>query len=315
MKETRPIWIMLKFSGIFLIILCLTACDKTEYALLDPGTVGGWTQYKSGTSKIPGNLVWDIELYKDNLWVSFLGKGVGVYTKGTWTFYNESNSDILNNYITDLEITPSGDVLMGTPDGICMRTAAGAWIYYQDESVTAMDINEVKYTSAGDIWIGTDGEGFYVDFGDGFQHYKFSGFENVNALEEDSKGHIWVGTDNGLLMYDGSSISLVFNTTNGLPSDAVTALFLDKQNNLWVGTDGGVTVSWINTAGKINQLNLRNSSAGNYIMDIYQDRKGDLWFATWFDGLIRYDGHEDNSGNIWIGLWSQGLIKYELPLE
>lgn len=326
---------MLKFSGIILIILCLTECEKTEYPLLDPGTAGTWTQYKSGTSEIPGNLVWDIEFYEKNLWVSFLGKGVGVYTNGAWTFYNASNSYILNNYITDLEITPAGDVLMGTPVGICMRTAAGEWLYVRDESVDAMYVNKVKYTSAGNIWIGTKGEGFYVDFGNGFRHYKLTGFENVNAIEEDRNGNIWLGTDNGLLKYNGSVLSLVFNTTNGLPSNSVTALFLDKKNNLWIGTYGGVTVSWINPAGEINQLNLRNSIAGNYIMDIYQDREGNLWFATWIDGLIKYDGvtpysfkkyngffednvnciHEDNSGNLWIGLWSQGLIKYTLPLN
>ena len=82
----------------------------------------------------------------------------------------------------------------------------------------------------------------------------------------------------------------MFTTVNGLPEDEVSALFLDNQKKLWVGTNGGVTVSWISASDRMYQLSLRNGDAGNFIRDIYQDRKGDVWFATWFDGLIRYDG-------------------------
>jgi ligand-binding sensor domain-containing protein len=340
MKEPQWIWKLLGYSGIFLTIVCLSSCNKTDYELQDPETAGVWTQYKTGNSEIPGDLVWDIERDGDDLWVSFLGEGVGVYNNGSWTFYNSSNSGILNDLINDLEINSDGDMLMGTGDGLCVYTKSGEWLYLQDPVVT-MDIKAVKYTSEGATWLGTDGEGFYVDWGSGFFQYKFTGCENVYAIEEDSHGDVWLGTSIGLWRYNGSSVALTFNSANGLPEDVVSTLFFDSNNRLWIGTDGGETVSWLSTSGILHQFSLRNGGA-NYIRDIYEDRKGDIWFATWFDGLVKYDGvvtqlfkeynifkntpgdliedyvnciGEDNKGNMWFGMFHNGLIRYSLPLE
>jgi ligand-binding sensor domain-containing protein len=78
-----------------------------------------------------------------------------------------------------------------------------------------------------------------------------------------------------------------------------------------------------------------NGTIGMFVMDIYEDRNGDMWFATWFDGLIYYDWvipvsykkfngffeddvnsiGEDKYGNLWFGLYSKGLAKYSLPLN
>ena len=77
MKKAIWVYYLSIVSGIFLLLACITACEKTEYDLLDPASAGVWKQYKSGSSGIPGNLVWDIEPENDKLWVSFLGKGVG----------------------------------------------------------------------------------------------------------------------------------------------------------------------------------------------------------------------------------------------
>lgn len=334
MKKPVLVKNLLSFAGILFFLVCLTSCNKKDYNLLDPESAGVWTYFKAGTAGLPNAHIWDIERDSDNLWVSFMGSGVGVYNNGSWIYYNSSNSGILNDYIYDLELTPAGDMLMGTGDGICERTASGQWLSYQDPSVTLMQVQVVKYTSTGDIWLGTEGAGFYVDFGSGFNHYKYTGYENVNAIEEDNKGNVWVGTDNGLLKYDGISLNLAYTTDDGLPGNKVSTLFFDSNNKLWVGTDGTETVSWITTSGNIHQLSLRNGGA-NYIMDIYEDRKGDLWFATWVDGVIKYDGvlpysfkeyngfyenyvnciREDNKGNIWFGLWSKGLVKYTLPID
>jgi ligand-binding sensor domain-containing protein len=336
MKEPKWGSNSLVVAGILSILMCLTACEKTKYDLLDSATAGVWTLYNTANSEVPGNRVWALEMDNQNkLWVSFLGNGVGVYEDDRWTFYKYSNSGILSDLVNDLELNSNGDMIMGTGDGLCMRTVSGEWLYYQDPGVTKMDVKAVKYTSGGDIWAGTNGEGFYVDFGSGFLHYKYTDFENVNAIEEDSEGNIWLGTDKGLLMYDGSSLNLVFTEDNGLPNNVVSALFLDSQKRLWIGTFGGQTVAWISPSGKIHPLSLRNGAIGTYVMDICEDNRGDLWFAAWDGGLIRYDGvvphsfreyngfyenyvncvKKDNYGNIWSGLWSKGLVRYTLPLD
>ena len=70
--------------------------------------------------------------------------------------------------------------------------------------------------------------------------------------------------------------------------------------------------------------------------DIFQDRRGHIWFATASDGLISYDGivpltykaanntlpenailsiGEDKNGNLWFGLSTKGVVRYTLPIN
>ena len=71
------------------------------------------------------------------------------------------------------------------------------------------------------------------------------------------------------------------------------------------------------------------------VNDIYEDRRGNIWFATTDDGLIYYNGilprafkvsngfpentirsiGEDKFGNLWFGLESKGVVRYTLPID
>ena len=73
-----------------------------------------------------------------------------------------------------------------------------------------------------------------------------------------------------------------------------------------------------------------NGMVREFVRTMYQDKKGNYWFGTNGNGIIRYDGQtletiriegirpgirvmkivEDNAGNIWFGT-SDGLIKYD----
>ncbi len=73
-----------------------------------------------------------------------------------------------------------------------------------------------------------------------------------------------------------------------------------------------------------------NGMVREFVRTMYQDKKGNLWFGTNGDGIIRYDGQtlervtidrkqknvavreivEDGAGNIWFGT-SSGLVKFD----
>jgi ligand-binding sensor domain-containing protein len=318
-------------SGIIILLIFLASCKKETYDLMDPAKTGVWTSYKTG---LPGNQVRDIALDKNGLmWVAFSGAGLSSFNGSTWTPYNVSNSGLLSNNVTCLDVDKFGSLLVGTTDGISIRSANNQWTYFQDPILT-LYVNSIKGTSKGWIVFGTENQGFYINDGTGFVQIYDATFKNVNAIEEDKSGNLWLGTDNGLLKYDGKSFSLL-TTANGLPSNNVISLFCDSRSRLWVGTNGGKSVSWIDSGNKIYQVYLFNGSAGTYARDIYEDRRGDIWFATWWDGLIDYDGvvphayktyngfpendvnaaGEDKNGNMWFGLYSKGLEKYTLPIQ
>ena len=332
-KGIKPIQSILFFSVSLLVFAFLTACEKTDYDLLDPHSAGVWTLFTTKDG-LPGNQVTDIKLDTEGqLWFAFSNRGVASYLNGTIETYNTSNSNIINDFATSLGPMADGSILIGTADGLSLRTMDDQWSFYKDPEVTSMYINTIKIASNGIVWTGSEGQCLYINEGSGFYQLYDAAYENVNIIEEDSGNNIWIGTDNGLLKWDGSNFSII-TTSDGLPDDEITALFNDSKGRLWIGTNGGETVSWIDNSG-MHQLSLITGNEGIYVQDIIEDSRGDIWFATWFDGLIRYDGvishsykvyngfyendvntiGEDTDGNLWFGLYSKGLVKYTLPLE
>jgi ligand-binding sensor domain-containing protein len=322
-----------RFAGIFILSTFLASCEKEKYNLLDPADTGIWTLFNTG-SGLPGNTIRDIVTDKQGLlWVAFSGNGIASSDGFSWTSYKTSNSGILSNSVTTLEIDEFGSVLTGTTNGLSIRAENGQWSFYQDPP-RILNINTIKVTSTGDTWFGTEGQGFYVDEGTGFQQIYSASFANVNDIEEDHSGNIWIGTDNGLLKWNGSSFTL-FTTGSGLPASEVKALCVDSKSRLWVGTTGGSTVTWIDSGNTLHQVTLFNGPYGVWPRKIFEDRRGNIWFATWYDGLIMYNGFfartykeyngffendintigADKTGNLWFGLYSRGLVKYTLPLQ
>lgn len=322
--------------AIFFILGYLTGCEKTDYDLIDPDTAGIWTQFTSGNSGLLGNEVRDMVVdMKGNLWVTCYGSGLAKYSNGTWTKFNTSNSDILSNNVTATESTSDGRIIVGTNNGVAILNASGQWSSYNDPLVTTMDVYCVRMISDGSLWIGTYNEGFYINKATVYSH-SLSGF-TVYSIEEDQSGNVWMGTSNGLLKWDGISWTNISNTA-GLPSGSVTSLFVDSKNRLWIGVLDADKVYLLDNTG-IHGISLLTGLTKNEIRDICEDKHGDIWFATYGGGLIRYDGvipHsyktynaftsglfaedkincivKDMDGNMWFGLTTKGLVKYTLPL-
>lgn len=333
MKGTYPVQTCLSIIALFAFFTFITGCKKTDYELLDPSSAGIWTLFTKDDG-MPGTQVMDIKLDSIGiLWFAFSDNGVASYLDGAISKYNSTNSSIINDFSTSLSPLSEGTMLIGTADGLSLRTGDDQWYSYKDPEVSSMYINTIKVTSDGIVWVGTENQGLYINEGSGFSHILFTGYENINIIEEDYRKNVWIGSDNGLLKWDGSDLS-VLTTSDGLPDNDITALFPDSKNRLWIGTNGGSTVAWMDDSG-IHNLSLITGNENVYVKDIIEDRRGDIWFATWFDGLIRYDGvisysykvyngfyendvnaiGEDMDGNLWFGLYSKGLVKYTLPLD
>jgi ligand-binding sensor domain-containing protein len=325
------------FAGILVCLLALLSCERTNYDLLDPSSAGTWTHYDTSNG-LPGNTVSGIKLDSEgNLWMTFPGQGAAeMAANGTWTTYKTSNSAILNNAATCLAQTASGTFIFGTSNGVSLLTGTSSWSSYIDMTAT-MIVTSIKVASNGAIWVGTSDQGFYVNRGSGFVKTIFSLYQNVNAIEEDNSGNIWIGTNRGLIKWDGSSYAFL-TSINGspLPDNKISCIRQDGNNRLWIGTRGGKQVAWVDKSG-LHNLSLMNGRDSCVINDIFQDRRGNVWFATANDGLVCYDGivpksfrtidglglpedkimtiGEDKNGNLWFGLESKGVVKYTLPIN
>ncbi len=337
MKKINRIKYSIADVVILILLICFTSCENNDYDLLDPDSAGVWTLYDAGNSELPGNDVYDVEVdATGSLWVASYGKGIAKYANGAWTKYNISNSGILSNNVTAIESKSDGSIIVGTTNGIAIMNGSGQWSSYKDPLVTTMDVNSVRLTSDGSIWVGTNNEGFYINEATIYSHSP-SGF-TVYSFEEDKSGNVWMGSSNGLYKWNGTSWTNI-SGTGGLPSGSVTSLRIDSKERLWIGVQNTDKVYLRDNSG-IREISLMTGLTSIYIWDICEDKNGDMWFATYGGGLIRYDGvvpHSyktynaftsgvfaeddvnciamDNDGNMWFGLTTKGLVKYTLPLN
>jgi ligand-binding sensor domain-containing protein len=71
-----------------------------------------------------------------------------------------------------------------------------------------------------------------------------SASHNLHDIKFDPSGNVWAASDVGLLKFDGSRVTSVWNTANApiWPTNRVTDFAWDSKGNLWVALDDVVTV-------------------------------------------------------------------------
>ena len=100
---------------------------------------------------------------------------------------------------------------------------------------------------------------------------------SVIALTQTRDGYLWLGTLNGLVRFDGNSMTpFNVNNTPGLPDNGIIFLFEDRRTNLWVGTaNGGLCAI---QRGVVKRFDV--SGTGGKIIFADEDASGALWFFT-----------------------------------
>ncbi len=110
-----------------------------------------------------------------------------------------------------------------------------------------------------------------------------------------------------------------YNKTNSLYNVfATTDLFVDSNSNVWVCSDKGI---WLYSDSGMVSVNKKYNLDISYILQAAEDKYGNIWFASFTNGLLRFDGDRftvidasyglasdniysvicDDDGNIWAG--------------
>lgn len=160
----------------------------------------------------------------------------------------------------------------------------------------------------------------------------------VMALTYDNAGNLWVGTiGDGLFVISVDGKVNRYSMENGLPSDNIVAIYYDKNNNIWLGTSGGGACKIVNgdVTNKGNIIVYESNEKPGKILSstvysILEDKNGDMWFGTdagfcklnktteKFTAYTEKDGISNNTvysllpdsaGNFWMST-NRGLTKF-----
>lgn len=169
----------------------------------------------------------------------------------------------------------------------------------------------------GDIWFGTFNEGLYK-----YSEGRFSKIDSKEmwmknsfyALLQDKDGVIWIGNDLGLSTFQNNKFQKVFEDKI---TGAITNIFQDSKNRIWFCSNKGLGAI---ENGNVKIYTIDDGLSNNNVRQIYEDKEGVLWIATYGGGISRFknntffsfnesekiiDGFtscivEDNDNNLWI---------------
>ncbi len=156
----------------------------------------------------------------------------------------------------------------------------GRQTWQSDSGLPQNTVHAVLQTRDGFLWIAT--EAGLVRF-DGL-NFRVYDTENtpqlrsdlINDLREDSSGTLWISTTAGLVGERAGAFTL-FTTSEGLPSNAVSATYLPRAGGLLALTSAGVAVlrggRFVRVAGTENLQVIDGSLAAS------EDDRGQVWIA------------------------------------
>jgi ligand-binding sensor domain-containing protein len=114
----------------------------------------------------------------------------------------------------------------------------------------------------------------------------------VWSMMQDKNGTIWFGTDDGVYCYDGKAFSRFLDNQTVINKDSLNlkgifSILESKNGDIWFAECAGEGVSRFD--GKtlsviIPYKEIRRTDR------IIEDKENNLWFATAFKGIGKYDG-------------------------
>jgi ligand-binding sensor domain-containing protein/signal transduction histidine kinase/DNA-binding response OmpR family regulator len=168
----------------------------------------------------------------------------------------------------------------------------------QPKQLNGKAISQLMEDAHGSIWIATEDGGISIyhpheqtfDNINQHSHPFHLDINNVHALYDDGQGNIWAGTFLGGLHR--------FNRNKGttsiyrnLSSDQIYAIYRDHRGVLWVGTQHGLNTFDYQT-GRFNLFKAEQFGQ-EFIYDIKEDKKGNIWFCSRWNGIFCYQPNTD----------------------
>ena len=185
---------------------------------------------------------------RGNIWIATDHKGLFAYHKNTGVITamrheHDRLQSLASDNVTCLTTDRDGTVWVGhLKTGISYTSEANSIM--QPHGRMCGDILAMAYDTEGNLWLGTDGDGVYIERTDGSMVKTALPNITVMALMSDGKGGMWAGTYNqGLYHLTDAKRWKRYAVDEGtFPTETVWTLAADDKGNVWTSSPIGQTV-------------------------------------------------------------------------
>ena len=223
----------------------------------------------------------------------------------------------------------------------CYDTSGDCPIRFSSQEILRTElVNAVIDDGQGNIWIGTNDQGIFIEDKDqkNFSHLHSRAdqpFElpnnHVSCFYQDRLNTMWVGTSKQGVAFT-SLQNCLFETYRTPAHEDIGCFLEDKAGNLWIGFDGKGLLCRTPDGTRDVLYTTRDQLPSNLVIGAYPGKGDRIWFSTYGNGVfyreknrfvpvhfpvkaeedspIRFARHlvEDKDGSLWIGTLRNGLV-------
>lgn len=263
------------------------------------------------------------------IWIASQNDGLLLvdWLNGLETSFKDQFTDKIVNGI---ETGEQDEILVATDNGLLeYRLIEHVGLMKQNTFLEGMNISNVRSMGRNKFVVSTISEGvFILKLGtDEVKSIPLPEDIVIKDIYVDDEGNIYVCTINeGLIKYtpDEDKVS-VYNTGNGMETDAINTVFVDREETVWIGSYGkGV----YKHAHEIFTYYLKSNQEYTEVRDVFV--RGKEKFFALENYVVRVKGDRFNKadtiffpnkalissiwvdafGDVWVGTTSEGVMKY-----
>ena len=296
---------------------------------------------------------------KSNYWFGSKEHGV-FYYNGRQIKQITVNEGLVSNEIRGFQEDSLGNIFIETEQGVSK---------FDGQTLTTLQIanpNSPKNDwrlEPNDLWfrVGSNNNAVYRFDGEYLHSLKFpkspqedsyygdNSKTNLRAyglytIYKDRKGFMWFGTASlGVCRFDGKTLSWHYEdqlqTTPNGGDFGTRAIFEDKEGKFWINNSrfrynvkasSSIKIDLQKEEG-IGYVNEKNKKEFPFFLSITEDNEGNLWMATYENGVWKYNRKElihypikdgktdvlfftifkDNKGTLWLGSHNAGVFRFD----
>ncbi|MBR8536554.1 GAF domain-containing protein [Carboxylicivirga sediminis] len=270
--------------------------EGTYWFLMDNGGVmqfskkSGWRIFNKQNG-LPINMVFNIHQDAEgNIWMGTLGAGLVRYSGDLFVSLNRSNGltdDIIRAIFQDSKGTY---YFADGEGGFSTLTNKELTTYKKQDLPDLVAIKEFYELPSGNILMATIA-GLWEFDGKSTrsvnEKYGWSRRLPLSDIVVQNDTFFFSTYNHGLIKSHKGKASF-YNTYNAhMQDNTIFHMLSDSQQRLWLSTSRGIILY---QQGEFTQFTEGQEIPSSYILQAAEDKVGNIWFATFTNGLIRYDG-------------------------
>ncbi len=254
-----------------------------------------------------------------NLWVASYASGAARFG-GEWWDLLTTEDGLPSPTVLSVAAAGAGEMWVGTNSGLVQCIGDSVTTYTTADGMLSDVACDLLLRRDGRLCVGHGcvfpGGLAGISVFDGRTWSVLPTEEKVNDLMEDAGGDLWVAMDSGKLLRIGAFGSHTYDLGDGTAGpNWIYAVVQDRAGTIWAANYtaqriyrfDGVTWEWFEITSPV--------------YDLASDSEGNLWAATWDQGVFRFDGQSwtnfttedglanysvlslfaDSDGDIWCG--------------